>query len=112
MMNEAVEARVIDLFADKEFAQKFTGSEDFAEMQSLFIEYGVEISDDELKTLIETMLAQIEQNADTELSEDQMDKVAGGFVEWIIAGGVAAVVCGVSAYKLRKALNSINRSCK
>lgn len=104
--------KVKELFENQEFAQKFNAAEDFAEVKALFVENGVEIADEELKQLIEAMLAQVEKNADTELSEDQMDAVAGGFVEWVIAGAVFATVAGVSAYKLRKFLNSFGGSCR
>lgn len=111
-MSNVNATKVKELFENKDFAQKFNAAQDFAEVKALFATNGVEIADEELKQLIEAMLTQVEKNADTELSEEQMDAVAGGFVEWVIAGAVCAVVAGVSAYKLRSLLNSIGGSCR
>lgn len=111
MMNETVAIKIKNLFADEEFAKKFSAAEDFAEVKQLFADNGIDISDDELNHLLEAMLAKIEARDGSELSEDQLENVAGGFIEWIILGGVFAVVGGVSAYKLRKVINSATGKC-
>lgn len=112
MLNEVTSAKLKALFEDKEFGAKFREIEDFAEMKKLFADNGVEISDEDLKKGLEIVLKNAENQNTDELTEEQMEEVSGGFVGWIIFGGACAVVSGVSAYKLRKALNSATGSCR
>ena len=110
MLNEKVNA----LFEDEEFAKKFrevVDGENFEELKELFRSYGVEMSNEELTSFLEAAIL-CADNTSEELSEAEMEKVAGGFVEWIIAGVAMGIVGGVAAYKLRKMANAGLGQCR
>lgn len=112
MIDNATFNRMKILFEDEGFISKFSEIEDYSELKKLFIDNGVEISDEDLIKILESTLISIENKNSAELSEEQMDDVSGGFVEWIVLGGFAAAVGGVATYKLRKLINTGTGVCK
>ena len=107
MLNDQVNA----LFENEEFSKKFTEVEDFDALKNLFTSFGVEMSDDDVCKFLEAAILCADRSSG-ELSEDEMENVAGGFVEWIIAGVGLGIIGGVSTYKLRKLLNSGSGQCR
>ena len=106
MLYETVNA----LFENEEFVKRFIAIEDFADMKALFSSFGVDMSDDELKSFL-TAAAAYAEKPTGELNESEMEQVAGGFVEWVIIGVTAGIIGGISAYRLRKLLNTYMGTC-
>ena len=109
-MNNNISEQIKTLFENEAFVEKFTNAEDLSEIKQLFADNGVEMSDDEVKQFVEAVLSLAEKGVG-EMSEDQLDNVAGGFVGWVVLGVAAGVVGGTCAYKLRKKLNSVSGTC-
>lgn len=89
------------LMEDREFVEKIVAMEDPVEVQSAFAEEGIDFSIDEIN-----QIAQLAFNSSCELSEAEMDNVAGGVLAEIaiVASGVALFANCMAEYnKSRKA---------
>ena len=109
-MNEKISA----LFGTEEFVEKFNALEAVEDIKTLFGSYGVELSDEELKVLIDEAVGQ----KDGELNPDELDNVSGGIFatlgmilagSWSFAvkvyGSPEAAIAGIGTYwanKLKK----------
>lgn len=111
MINDNTLNRVKKLLEDETFASKFFEAENYVDVKTMLLENGIDISNEELKELIESMLVVVENRSTGELNEEEMDKVSGGIIGWIILGGAGAIVGGIAANKLRKVLNSMSGVC-
>lgn len=87
-MNEAL---IKEVFSDKEFVESLLGMETAEEVQAALKEKDLDLSIEDIKGIQKALTAQ-ETN---ELSEEEMENVAGGFV--ITAGIVSAIAGVVSA---------------
>jgi len=111
MLNEDKIIKFKKMFSDEEVVRKYIEIEDPAEIKKLFIDHGLDVSDEELIEILELATQQLE-GITGEMTETQMEDVAGGFVGWIIGGAIVGTVGGVLAYKMRKHLNSLRGHCK
>jgi len=76
-MNEKeLKKKLAELSGNAEFAQKLSSGKSKAEIQALFAEYGVPLSERELLDLIRSLATGIFVN--DELDEDDLERVAGG----------------------------------
>ena len=87
MINDNTLNRVKKLLEDETFASKFFEAENYVDVKTMLLENGIDISNEELKELIESMLVVVENRSTGELNEEEMDKVSGGIIGWIILGG-------------------------
>ena len=69
--------KLIALFQDANFAKEISGTESAEEVLKLIKSKGVETNADE----IQAVLAEISKPASGELSDDELDAVAGGLIE-------------------------------
>lgn len=81
------------LFGNEEFVAKFNAVGDPDEIKALFKEYGVEISDEDLISLIKESVG---EPAETELGEDALDDVSGGVVATL-----AKILAGTWAFAVK-----------
>lgn len=110
MLNDKLVA-LETLFHNKTFAEKFSSLDDFAQMKELFSSYGLSLTDEELKEFLDAAITFMEN--DNELSIEELENVSGGFgiAACACVCVTCAIICGISAYNLRKAKNSIERKC-
>lgn len=111
MINEEMIKKINVLFENEDFACKFFDTEDWTEMKSMLVENGVEISDGEFKSLLQSMLVAAEHKNGDELNEEEMENVSGGIIGWLILGGAGAIIGGVATHQLRRVLNSMSGVC-
>ena len=109
-MNDKITA----LFGNEEFVAKFNALEAIEDIKALFLAYDVEISDEELKILIDEAVGQ----KNDELNPEELDNVSGGIFAtlgailagtWSFAvkvyGSPEAAIAGIGTYwanKLKK----------
>lgn len=74
-----------ELFGNEEFVEKFNSLEGIESAKTLFAEYDVEISDEELAELIKEAV----EKSDAEFSAEELDDVNGG-----IFGTLGAILAG------------------
>lgn len=80
-----------ELFQDETFVEKLLNKETDVEVKELLAENGVEISLEEISAIKKTVEARLEN--DSELSEDDLENVAGGSdVSDLITGVVDGLV--------------------
>ena len=106
MINQETALRMKTVFADSDFATKFNSLESFEEVKNLFVEYGIVIDDEDLKNCLKSMIEAVESKNGSEVSEEELDNVSGGFVGFVVAGVVLGTISGVSLYKLRRFFNN------
>ena len=70
--------KVVNAFSDEALLETVLKSEDMAEIQGALKAKGIDMSLDEVKKMTEQIDAQMEN--DGELTDDQMEQVAGGIV--------------------------------
>lgn len=85
-------AKFQELINDEAFIKKAFCVETVEEVQAAFAEQGVEISPEELFAIGDAVSVAVSGNG--ELSEDALDAVAGGVIEWIVVGKVVVAVGG------------------
>ena len=94
--------KIKEVFADEQFVNELMEMDSVQEVQAALHEKGLDLSEQELNATRETLIKMAE-NGDTELSDEELEKVAGGFVPVVAA--VAAILVGtaivVSARKWR-----------
>ena len=109
-MNDKITA----LFGNEEFVAKFNALETIEDIKALFGAYGVDVTDDELKVLIDEAVGQ----KNDELNPEELDNVSGGIFAtlgailagtWSFAvkvyGSPEAAIAGIGTYwanKLKK----------
>ena len=71
-------------------------------LQSLLASHGIELTMDEIKEMMDTAI----QLNNTELSEEQLDEVAGGVPVWVLKAG-KWVLLQVASWVLKKGLDYI-----
>ena len=74
----ALKEKVVNAFSDEALLETVLKSEDMAEIQGALKAKGIDMSLDEVKKMTEQIDAQMEN--DGELTDDQMEQVAGGIV--------------------------------
>ena len=77
-IDAALKEKIVDAFADEALLETVMQSEDMAEIQAALKAKGIDMSLDEVKKMTEQIDAQMEN--DGELTDDQMEQVAGGIV--------------------------------
>lgn len=83
--------KINELFQDETFVENLLSKETDIEVKALLAENGVEISLEEISAIKKTVEARLEN--DSELSEDDLENVAGGSdVSDIITGVVDGLV--------------------
>lgn len=98
--------KLIELFKNEEFCVNFFEAIDKTdELKSLLGKNGINISDEELKELIDVAKQQMAKVDNEELNEDELDDVSGGVVGWIVAGVVCGIFFGYQTYKAKTAFN-------
>ena len=101
-MNE----KMIDLLKNEEFCVKFFDNlKNETALKTLLENEGISLSEKELQDLIALTEKQIAKADRDELTEDDLEDVAGGWVGWVIAGVASGIFFGYQVYKARKNLN-------
>lgn len=106
-----MEERISALFGNEEFVAKFNALTSPEDIKALFGSYGVDLSDEELKSMIDEAVGQNEG----ELSADDLDNVNGGIFAtlgailagtWSFAvkvyGSPEAAIAGIGTYWANK----------
>lgn len=88
-MAKAYEEKIKGLFANEEFVAKFKAIEDVEKMDSLFKEYGAELTEEELMDFIKAPVEA--KRAGGELSADDLDSVNGGVAAFLATKVLPAV---------------------
>lgn len=91
-----MEEKLKALAENEEFTEKLKQTESMEEAIKLFAEYGVEVTEEDLKNLMAAV-------PEGELDEAALENVSGGFIGFVIA---AAIILLVTAWKLKNAKNS------
>lgn len=93
-MNTEITAKLNELSADKEFLKELFELDSPEKIQEKFAEKGVELSLDEVKTIIAGVVDAAEKKAGEELDESALESVAGGFAitAAMIGWGVMALM--------------------
>lgn len=80
-MNERMEMFFKKLGEDKEFAEKIFKEENKAEdVQAIAKEAGIELSLDDVMKAKDIIIEVVEKQKDGELSDEDLENVAGGFI--------------------------------
>lgn len=82
------------LINDEVFVKKAFCVDTVEEVQAAFAEQGVEITPEEIFAIGDAVSAAAA--GDGELSEDALDSVAGGVIEWIVVGKIVVAVGGAA----------------
>lgn len=91
MTEAAFKEKFAELIQNEDFQEKLGGLTDRADIQNLFLENGLELTEEMLDG-IEKRVAYFEETG--ELDEETLELVAGGFLKHIITG---AIIGGASA---------------
>ena len=96
--------KFMELLNSRDFAVKLLSQETPETVQKLFAEYGLDISMEEIDKLGQALAAAQVDEAQEELSEEQLMAVSGGVIDWIIVGKIVVAVAGaaISLYKWYK----------
>ena len=103
--------KLVSLSSNQEFLAKAINAKDSAELQKLASENGIELDDAGAEVAFES----IRKECSTELTEADLDQVAGGFglLGAIAIGAVAGIGIGLyGAFVVYKTLKYINRTCE
>lgn len=92
-----VNQKILMLTEDKEFMQYLFEQDSYEKIQAAFASKDVELSIDEVKELVASVLAETEKT-NAELDESELENVAGGIITVAAAVGLAkiAIVAGMS----------------
>lgn len=83
-----------ELINDEAFVKKAFCVDSVEEVQAAFAAQGVEITPEEIYAIGDAVSAAV--SGDGELSEDALDSVAGGVIEWIVVGKIVVAVGGAA----------------
>ena len=83
--------KIKEVFADEQFVNELMEMDSVQEVQAALHEKGLDFSEEELNTIRET-LVKMTENGDAELSDEELENVAGGFLPLIaIAAATVAI---------------------
>jgi predicted ribosomally synthesized peptide with nif11-like leader len=82
--------------ADKSLAEKLLSQENPQDVQSLLKEQGLDFSIEEIDMLRQALVRALEKNAGDELSDEDLENVAGGFAITAIVALIGAIAGAVS----------------
>ena len=88
--------KLTELLKDKAFAEEFFKQETAEDAQKFLASKGVDVTIDELNQLRDAIVARLDDSNGDELSDDQLDNVAGGFAI-AAAAAVIAAAAGVTS---------------
>ena len=103
--------KLVTLSSDQEFLAKAISAKDSAELQKLASENGIELDDAGAEVAFES----IRKECSAELTEADLDQVAGGFglLGAMAIGAVIGIGVGLyCAFVVYKALKYMNRTCE
>ncbi len=83
--------KLTELLKDKAFVEEFFKQETAEDAQKFLAPKGVDVTIDELNQLRDAVVARLDDSNGDELSDDQLDNVAGGIAVTTIAGIVAGI---------------------
>lgn len=83
--------KINELFASEEFKNEASKISTAEELQELFAKHGVEMTVDEVIELCGVIARYMEADAKEELTQNELDEVAGGVIGWLAVG--VAVLC-------------------
>ena len=88
------------VFSDEEFAKEVAALSDTVEIKTVLKAKGVEFTIEEIKEIGDLVMKLIEEHPDGELSMDQLDDVAGGYVPGSMTAAVVVfcAVCVLAAF--------------
>lgn len=94
----------MSLLNNKEFVVEMMSQETPEDVQKVFAAHGVDISMEDVNAFGKALASLDVQNSGDELDEEALMNVAGGVIDWILAGKVvvAVVGAGISIYKWYK----------
>ena len=109
--NEKI-AKVKEIFADKDFVAKVLAMETAEEVQAAVKAQGVELTIEEIEATKAELVNQLENKDSDEVSDEQLENVAGGFAVTTIVcaaiigagavGGLATLAKGVHEWTRRR----------
>jgi len=91
--------RINELLMDKDFQQKSLTITTKEDVQSLFAEFGIEMTNEEVEIFLVQLGAMLSKEQSTELTEDDLENVAGGAWSIVLTGAAASafgIACGVT----------------
>lgn len=114
MDGKVIAERLNGLFKTETFACDFFDNiDDKGKIKELLTKNDIELSDEELSSLIDYAKSVSSKESKEELSEDDMDNVTGGFglLTWTAIGVGSAIFFGYQTHKARKELNRATNAC-
>jgi predicted ribosomally synthesized peptide with nif11-like leader len=100
MTQEQKNEKIQEVFADKEFVEKLLAMDTPEEVQAAVKEKGLELTLEEIEATKKSIVNSLEKNDSDEVSDDQLEQVAGGFAittALVIAGAITAGATGAAA---------------
>ena len=91
--------RLNELLMDKDFQQKSLAVSTQEEVQSLFAEFGLELTAEEVEQFLIQLGQMLSETQSEELNEDDLDNVSGGAWSIVLTGAAASafgIACGVT----------------
>ena len=88
--------KLTELLKDKAFAEEFFKQETAEDAQKFLASKGVDVTIDELNQLRDAIVTRLDDSNGDELSDDQLENVAGGMAVATVAGIVAGVAGATS----------------
>lgn len=101
-MNTELNAKFLALQESGTFAEELDKVESPEGLQNVLAAHGIELTMDEIKELMDTSL----QVNNDELSEEQLDDVAGGVPMWLVIGG-KWVLKQVAGWLIKKGIEAV-----
>lgn len=84
--------QITELFKTEAFQSEAANCKTMEDFHALFVRSGVEITEEETIELISLIAEQKKKMDEGEISEEDLDNVAGGLV-FVLTGGVAVAAC-------------------
>jgi predicted ribosomally synthesized peptide with nif11-like leader len=88
MTQEERAAKLKEIFSEKEFVEKVLAMETAEDVQAAVKEKGVELSFDEIEAIRKDIANSVEKGDSEEVSDDELEQVAGGVA-------ITTIVCGL-----------------
>ncbi len=92
--------KIKEVFADEQFVKELMEMDSVREVQAALHEKDLDLSEQELNTIREALIKMTE-SGDTELSDEELENVAGGFLP-LIAAAVATVALPVAVIAMTR----------
>ncbi len=86
--------KIKEIFSDEQFVNQLMEMDSVQEVQAALHEKSLDFSEEELNTIRETLI-KISENGDTELSDEELEDVAGGLIPFAVAA--VAMIGGCTA---------------